>query len=387
MNEFVKIPAVLMRGGTSKGVYLLLKDLPDNPDLRDQVILDIYGSPDVRQINGLGGADPLTSKVALIAPSKRENIDVDYTFGYVGISEPLIDYEGNCGNISSGVGPFAIMTGLVAVEEPVTKVRIFNTNTKKVIVAEVPVKDGEVVTQGEYVIAGVPGSGAKIVLNFLNSAGSKTGKLLPTGHVVDEIILQDGRKIRASLVDAANPSIFVKAQDIGLTGRELPQDTESNPGILIMMEDIRTTAAVMMGLAPSKDKVSPAVPKVAIVAAAQDYTMADGRCMKAEKVDLLARTKAMAVLHKTYAVTGGICVGAAALIEGTVVNEITGSRAKETGEIRIGHPSGVLEVFVDIKQKAKGEWDLQAAGVCRTAKPIMEGMVYVDKKLVTCKPI
>lgn len=387
MNEFVKIPAVLMRGGTSKGVYLLLKDLPDNPDLRDQVILDIYGSPDVRQINGLGGADPLTSKVALIAPSKRENIDVDYTFGYVGISEPLIDYEGNCGNISSGVGPFAIMTGLVAVEEPVTKVRIFNTNTKKVIVAEVPVKDGEVVTQGEYVIAGVPGSGAKIVLNFLNSAGSKTGKLLPTGHVVDEIILQDGRKIRASLVDAANPSIFVKAQDIGLTGRELPQDTESNPGILIMMEDIRTTAAVMMGLAPSKDKVSPAVPKVAIVAAAQDYTMADGRCMKAEKVDLLARTKAMAVLHKTYAVTGGICVGAAALIEGTVVNEITGSRAKETGEIRIGHPSGVLEVFVDIKQKAKGEWDLQAAGVCRTAKPIMEGMVYVDKKLVSCKQI
>jgi len=382
MNEFVKIPAVLMRGGTSKGVYLLLKDLPDNPDLRDQVILDIYGSPDVRQINGLGGADPLTSKVALIAPSKRKNIDVDYTFGYVGISESIIDYEGNCGNISSGVGPFAIMNGLVAVEEPVTKVRIFNTNTKKVIVAEVPVKDGEVVTQGEYVIAGVPGSGAKIVLNFLNSAGSKTGKLLPTGHVVDEIILQDGRKIRASLVDAANPSIFVKAQDIGLTGRELPQDTESNPNILIMMEDIRTTAAVMMGLATSKDKVSPAVPKVAIVAAAQDYTMADGRCMKAEKVDLLARTKAMAVLHKTYAVTGGICVGAAALIEGTVVNEITGSRAKETGEIRIGHPSGVLEVFVDIKQKTKGEWDLQAAGVCRTAKPIMDGMVYVDKRLI-----
>jgi hypothetical protein len=382
MNEFVKIPAVLMRGGTSKGVYLLLKDLPDNPDLRDQVILDIYGSPDVRQINGLGGADPLTSKVALIAPSKRENIDVDYTFGYVGISEPIIDYEGNCGNISSGVGPFAIMNGLVAVEEPVTKVRIFNTNTKKVIVAEVPVKDGEVITQGEYVIAGVPGSGAKIVLNFLNSAGSKTGKLLPTGHVVDEIILQDGRKIRASLVDAANPSIFVKAQDIGLTGRELPQDTESNPDILIMMEDIRTTAAVMMGLAPCKDKVSPAVPKVAIVAAAQDYTMTDGRCMKAEKVDLLARTKAMAVLHKTYAVTGGICVGAAALIEGTVVNEIVGSRPKETGELRIGHPSGVLEVFVDIKLKAKDEWDLQAAGVCRTAKPIMEGMVYVDKKLV-----
>jgi 2-methylaconitate cis-trans-isomerase PrpF len=181
LEEYIKIPAMVLRGGTSKGVYLLTADLPEDPTIRDQVILNLYGSPDVRQISGLGGADPLTSKVALIAPSTRTNIDVDYTFGYVGIKDAVIDYEGNCGNISAGVGHFAILQGLVAVAEPVTRVRIYNTNTQKVIEAEVPVANGQIVTEGDYSIAGVPGSGAKIVLNFLNAAGSKTGKLLPTG--------------------------------------------------------------------------------------------------------------------------------------------------------------------------------------------------------------
>lgn len=381
MGEYVKIPAMVMRGGTSKGVYLMLPDLPEDPQTRDKVILDIYGSPDIRQINGLGGADPLTSKVALIAPSKRPGVDVDYTFGYVGIKDPVIDYEGNCGNISSGVGPFAIMRGLVPVTEPVTTVKIYNTNTKKVIAAQVQVNNGEVITQGDYAIAGVPGTGAKIMLNFLDSAGSKTGKLLPTGNAVDEIILQDGRKVRASLVDAANPSVFVKAEDIGFTGRELPQDTDTNPEILNIMEDIRTTAAVMMGLAASKQTASPAIPKVAFVAAPQDYMAVSGEMIKAADVDLLARTKALDVMHKTYAVTGGICVATAALIEGTIVSEIVGAKAKEAGEVRIGHPSGVLEIFVDIKKMSDGNWNLQTVGVCRTAKPIMEGSVYVSKQV------
>ena len=381
MKEYVKIPAVLMRGGTSKGAYLMMEDLPTDPGLRDKAILAIYGSPDARQISGIGGADPLTSKVALITKSKRENVDVDYTFGYVGITEAIVDYEGNCGNISSGVGPFAIAKGLVKAEEPVTRVRIFNTNTNKIIEAEIPVQDGEVVTEGDYAIAGVPGSGAKIVLNFLNSAGSKTGKLLPTGNVVDEITLKSGKKVRVSLVDAANPSVFVKAADIGLTGRELPRDTETNPNILEIMEDIRSTAAVMMGLSPDKEKTSPAVPKVAFVAPPQDYLTDTGEPIPAGDIDLVARTKALAVMHKTYAVTGGICVGAAALIDGTVVNEIVGSRAKECGEVRIGHPSGILEVFVEMKKLPDNKWDLQKAGVCRTAKPIMEGMVYVPGTL------
>lgn len=381
MEEHVKIPAVLMRGGTSKGAYLMLEDLPRDPLLRDKVILAIYGSPDARQINGIGGADPLTSKVAIISPSQRENVDVDYTFGYVGIKEAVVDYEGNCGNMSSGVGPFAIAKGLVPAEEPVTKVRIYNTNTKKIIEASVPVKDGKVVTEGDYEIAGVPSSGAKITLNFVNSAGSKTGKLLPTGKTVDEIVLKSGEKVRVSLVDAANPSVFVKAEDIGLTGRELPADAEANPAILEVMEDIRTTAAVMMGLAPSKEAASAAVPKVAFVAASQDYVTSSGETVKAGENDLLARTKAMAVMHKTYAVTGGICLATAACVEGTVVYEAASARARESGVVRIGHPSGILEVFVNLKKLSDNRWDLLQAGVCRTARPIMEGVVYVPRKV------
>jgi 2-methylaconitate cis-trans-isomerase PrpF len=383
LGEYIKIPAMVLRGGTSKGVYLLTADLPEDPKIRDQVILNIYGSPDVRQISGLGGADPLTSKVALIAPSARTNIDVDYTFGYVGIKDAVIDYEGNCGNISAGVGHFAILQGLVSVTEPVTRVRIYNTNTKKVIEAEVPVANGQIVTEGDYSIAGVPGSGAKIVLNFLNSAGSRTGKLLPTGNVVDEITLKNLKTVRVSIVDAANPSVFVKAADIGFTGKELPTDAEKNPVLLDIMEDIRTTAAVMMGLAASKEQTGPAVPKVAIVAIPQDYQTSSGDTVKTADVDLLARTKAMAVMHKTYAVTGGICVATAALIEGTVVNEVVGSQALAGGEVRIGHPSGILEVFVDLKKVPGNQWDLLRAGVCRTAKPIMEGMAYVSREAFT----
>ena len=379
-KEFIKIPAVYMRGGTSKGVYLMVSDLPDDPAIRDQVILDIYGSPDIRQINGMGGADPLTSKVALLTPSKRPGVDIDYTFGYVGIKDAVVDYEGNCGNISSGVGVYAIRQGLVEAVEPFTKVVIFNTNTNKIIEAMIPVKDGEVVFEGDYAIAGVPGRGARIVMNFPNSAGSKTGRLLPTGNVRDTMTLKDGRHVQVSLVDAANPSVFVKAADIGLTGLELPADCDTNPQILEVMEEIRVRAGVMMGLAKNIDQVGPAVPKVAFVAPAQDYPDSEGKIITAGEVDLVARTKAMAEMHKTYAVTGGICIATAAMIEGTVVSDICGAQAKKTGEVRIGHPSGVLEVFVDVKNSVETGWTLLQAGVCRTARPIMEGEVYVSRK-------
>ena len=379
-KEFIKIPAVYMRGGTSKGVYLMVSDLPDDPAIRDQVILDIYGSPDIRQINGMGGADPLTSKVALLTRSKRPGVDIDYTFGYVGIKDAVVDYEGNCGNISSGVGVYAIRQGLVEAVEPFTKVVIFNTNTNKIIEAMIPVKDGEVVFEGDYAIAGVPGRGARIVMNFPNSAGSKTGRLLPTGNVRDTMTLKDGRHVQVSLVDAANPSVFVKAADIGLTGLELPADCDTNPRILEVMEEIRVRAGVMMGLAKNVDQVGPAVPKVAFVAPAQDYPDSEGKIITAGEVDLVARTKAMAEMHKTYAVTGGICIATAAMIEGTVVSDVCGAQAKNTGEVRIGHPSGVLEVFVDVKNSVETGWTLLQAGVCRTARPIMEGEVYVSRK-------
>ncbi|MGA2990199.1 MAG: PrpF domain-containing protein [Candidatus Korobacteraceae bacterium] len=386
MGEYVKIPAVVMRGGTSKGVYLMMDDLPSDPAVRDRVILAIYGSPDMRQIDGLGGADPLTSKVALIAPSKRPGADVDYTFGYVGIASAVVDYEGNCGNISSGVGPFAIQQGLVPARPPITRVRIYNTNTKKVIEAEVPVKDGEVVSEGNYAIDGVPGTGAKIVLNFLDSGGSRTGRLLPTGNVVDEIVLKNGKKVSATLVDAANPGIFVAARDIGLSGKELPKDTETNPAILEMMEDIRTTGALMMGLAKTREQVGPAVPKVAFVAPPQDYPTSSGAIVRAADIDLIARTKALAVMHKAYAVTGGICVSTAALIEGSVVNRLVSSQAKASGVVRIGHPSGVFDFVIRLEKTAKGEWNLAQAGLGRTARRIMDGYVYVSRKAFVRQP-
>jgi methylitaconate Delta-isomerase len=376
---FVRIPAFLLRGGTSKGVFLMAKDLPSDPVLRDQVILDIYGSPDSRQINGMGGADPLTSKVAILSLSNRPGVDIDYTFGYVGITEATVDYDGNCGNISAGVGVYAILRGLVEPTEGVTKVVIYNTNTGKTIESLIPVKDGEVVFEGDYSIAGVPGSGAKIVMNFPDSAGSRTGRLLPTGNVRDRISLPDGRSMEVSIVDAATPAVFFKATDAGLSGVELPSDCERDPSIMAVLEDIRTTAAVMMGLAPSKDKVGPAVPKVAFVSAPATYLSSDGMTIQAADIDIVARTLAMGAVHKTYAVTGGICLAAAALIEGTVVNDLLCARAKASGEVRIGHPTGFLEVFVEIG-KVDSAWKLDRAGVCRTARPIMDGYVYASRK-------
>ncbi len=381
MREFERIRAAIIRGGTSKGVYLLANELPKDPATRDRVILAIFGSPDSRQINGLGGADPLTSKVAIIAPSSRPDADVDYTFGYVGIDKAVVDYDGNCGNISQGVGPFAVDEGLVRVTEPITMVRIFNTNTKKVIEAAVPVKDGKALTEGDFFVNGVPGTGAKILLNFVNSAGSKTGKLLPTGNVVDKMELQDGRSIRVSLVDAANPAVFVQAAEIGFTGKELPKDTLATPKILELMEEIRVKAALVMGLVPRPEKVSPAVPKVAFVAPPREYETSAGKIVAASECDLLARTKALAVMHKAYAVTGGICVSAAALIEGTVVNEIVGDRAKATGTVRVGHPSGVSDFVITVIKKPSGEFELAQSGVAGTARRIMDGHAYVPRKV------
>ena len=381
MREYERIRAAVIRGGTSKGVYLMASDLPRDPTVRDRVILAIFGSPDSRQIDGLGGADPLTSKVAIIARSARADADVDYTIGYVGVDKANVDYEGNCGNISQGVGPFAVDEGLVAVTEPFTRVRIFNTNTKKIIEADVPVRDGKALTEGDFVVSGVPGTGAKIVLNFVNSGGSKTGKLLPTGNVVDRMELADGRSVRVSLVDAANPAVFVQAAEIGLTGRELPRDTAGNPRILALMEEIRAKAAVMMKLAASQDLVSPAVPKVAFVAPPQDYETIAGKAVAASECDLLARTKALAVMHKAYAVTGGICVGAAAMIEGTVVSEIVGPRARETGVVRLGHPSGISNFLIKVERGPAGEFVLTQSAVAGTARRIMDGFVYVPRNV------
>jgi hypothetical protein len=377
MGDVQRIRAAVIRGGTSKGVFLFEEDLPQEQTARDRMILSIFGSPDPRQINGLGGADPLTSKVAIIGPPSRPDADVDYTVGYVGIDRAIVDYQGNCGNISIAVGPFAVDEGLVAAVEPVTRVRIYNTNTKRILESEVPVREGRAVSEGDFVMDSVPGSGARIVLNFVNAAGSRTGKLLPTGNVIDRMKLDDGRTVRCSLVDAANPAVFVQAREIGFTGTELPADTVSNPAILATLEEIRARAAVLMKLAPNRSEVSPAVPKVAMVAPPQSYKTSPGATIAESDCDFLARTKALAVMHKAYAVTGGMCVSAAALIEGTVVHEIAGPATGQSGVVRIGHPSGVSSFLVSVEKNASGEFELTKSATAGTARRIMDGWVYI----------
>jgi len=369
-----RIPCVIMRGGTSKGIFILSNHLPQDKQLRDRTILAIYGSPDVRQIDGLGGADPLTSKLAIIGPSTHPEADVDYTFAQVGIDQPVLDYSGNCGNISSAVGPFAIDQGLVSAVEPVTRVRIHNTNTGKILEAEVEVVDGRAKVTGDCKIAGVPGTGSTIMLNFAGTAGSVTGKLLPTGNVIDTLAISSG-SIDVSIVDCANPMVFVRARDMGIRGTESPHEINSNAGLLNRLEEIRATVAVMIGMAGTVQEAtakSPAFPMIAMVSPPAEYEdFTTGRLISSKDVSLVARLMFMQVLHKTYAGTGTVCTGAAAKIPGTIVNEML-QDSKSTETVRIGHPAGVILLEARVKEGL-----VERAAFARTARRIMEGYVLV----------
>ena len=324
--------------------------------------------------------------MAIVGPSTVEACDVDYTFGYVGIPDAVVDYEGNCGNISSGVGIFAILRGLVEPVEPITVVRIHNTNTHKIIEAHIPVQDGVPVVTGDFSIDGVPGTGAQIMLYFQSPSGSKTGKLLPTGNVRDTITLERGNAhiaknnhtLDVSFVDSATPSVFVKAEDLGYTGTEMPSEIEMDTeGLLDILEDIRRTGAVRMGLATSKESASPAIPKVCMVGTASTYTDIQGRVIEEGSIDIVARTKALSAIHKAYAVTGGIATATAALIPGTVVNDVVSEEAKRTKTVTLGHPSGTFTFNIDIDTE---RLSVAKAGVARTARPIMDGIAYVSIK-------
>lgn len=372
------IPVVVMRGGTSKGIFIREEALPQDAAERDSVILRVFGSPDVRQIDGLGGADPLTSKLAIIGKCDNPDIDVTYTFGQVSYVAPKIDYSGNCGNISSAVGPYAVDEGLVEVIEPVTTVRILNTNTGKILVEKVQVEDGKAKVDGDYVIAGVPGTGAEVVVDFSGTAGAATGKLLPTGNVVDSMDVEGIGSLEVSLVDAANPMVFVRAEDVGMTGIETPAAIDENKKLLATLEEIRAKGAVMMGLCGDwRDAVQsiPAFPMVAVVAPAQPYTdFTSGKPVAEQEVDFVSRLLFMQVTHKTYAGTATTCTGAAACIAGTVVNQVM---RRKDGEslVRIGHPAGVIALRVAAEQQ-NGQWTLTQAEVNRTARRILEGVCY-----------
>jgi len=383
MGEYRKLPCVIQRGGTSKGVYFHMKDLPSDIELRTKVILAVFGSPDIRQIDGLGGADPLTSKCAMIEPSQRQDADVDYTMAQVGIADALIDYRGNCGNISSGVGPFAIDEGLVAVQEPETMVQIYNTNTKKILKAYVATENGKSKYVGDYTIDGVPGSGSKILLDYSATGGTLNGNVLPTGNPVDTISVPGIGEIEISVVDAGNPTCFLRPEVLGFTGTEGPNDSKVL-ALLDKIELIRGTVSKLLGLTTDAAKArieSPTWPMIAFVSEATDYvSYTDNSPVKKGEIDFVSRLYFMQSMHKTYPGTGTVCTGVAALIDGTIVERICAPGAREAKKVRIGHPSGIISLEVDVENRPDGP-QLKMAAFGRTSRRIMEGFVYVPENL------
>lgn len=378
-SDMTPYKVVIHRGGTSKGIFIKENELPKEPEARNRVIRAIFGTPDRREIDGLGGADVLTSKLAIIGPSTRPDADVDYTFAQVSFDTELVDYGGNCGNISAGVGPFAIDEGMVTVTEPITRVRIHQVNTDCILIADIPVKDGKACAMGDCRIDGVPGTGAKIMLDFNDTAGSTTGKLLPTGNPVDTVHVEGYGDFEASIVDAGNVLVFIEATSLGLKGTETCAEIEADKALTDKIEAIRATCTVKIGMAATVQEAtekSAYVPFFAIVSKPADYTVAiDGHQVKAEDVDIVSRLSFMLHMHKTYPGTGTVCTGAAARIPGTLVYRQLSEEAKKRNILRIGHPGGVIEVDA-IARDPQG-LSFERLAYERTARRIMEGTCYV----------
>lgn len=380
MTAVKKLPVTIMRGGTSKGVYILEDDMPKNHDEWEPLLLRLMGSPDAKQIDGLGGSYSVTSKVAIIKKSANPDADVDYTFAQVSVDKPLVSYKGNCGNISSGVGPFAIEKGLVEAKDGMTTVRIFNTNTNKIIAADVKTPGGVVEYSGDFAIAGVPGTASPVKLKFVKPAGTLGKGLLPTGNVVDVLDVPEFGQVQVSIVDAANPLVFVKAQDIGLTGKELPDELNAKPEMLDLLEKIRGLAAQKLNLIDDYKRSAwdtPGIPKMTFVAAPEDYTTSDGKAIAQKDIDLLSRMMSMQKPHPSYAMTGAMCTAAAAVTPGSIVNQVLAPNA-DTQFIRIGHPAGILECGADFRLEA-GQTvpEIDDTFGFRTANLLMEGIAPI----------
>lgn len=368
---------VIMRGGTSKAVFLKEADIPADAEARRRVILAVYGSPDKRQIDGLGGADPLTSKLAIIGPPRRPDVHLTYTFGQVEIDHPEIDWRSLCGNISAAVGAFAVYEGMVSPIEPITTVRAYNTNLERVLSIEVPVANGRPVERGDYAVPGVPGTGARILIDFADTAGGATGRLLPTGHAVDVLDVPGHGALEVSLIDIGNAHVFLRARDVGLTGTETAAEIDAQPELRALLERIRGLAAHRMGMLadPSQStRETPATPLLAMVSPPAAYPNALAGCsVAAEEVDLVSRLMFMQQMHKTYAGTSTVCTGVAARLPGTLVNQV--ARPHNRAQIRIGHPAGGIETESEIAPDGR----VLRATLGRTARRILEGYVFVPE--------
>jgi 2-methylaconitate cis-trans-isomerase PrpF len=375
-NEQTSIRTVIMRGGTSKALFIHENHLPQNQSERDSFILALYGSPDKRQIDGLGGADILTSKLAIIGFSSREDADINYTFGQVSIDQPYVSYDINCGNISSAVAMYAIEEGYVRPEEPITEVRIHNTNTNKILVAKVPVKNGYPLVEGNYQIDGVPGFGAEIKLDYSLTVGSSTSKLLPTDRVTDSLYIPSiDKSIEISFVDVANLCLFYRARDIGLTGTESPKDF--TPEQIELIEEIRIEACKVLGL-----KENPLLPfQVAVSEPASYPRFGTGEMVEGEDIDVVVRLATKLGVHKAFPGTVGVCAAMAAMIPGTIIHQCTRHRDDFKQTVALGHPSGALPVHTEVKNEG-GSIQPISLQYSRTARRLMEGYAFIPKSKI-----
>lgn len=372
-------PCVLMRGGTSKALFFHERDIPAAGPERDRMLKRAMGTPDALQIDGMGGSRLVTSKVAIIERSKRGDADVDYTFAQVDTVRDLIGYTANCGNISSAVAPFAIDEGIVEAVEPVTTVRIFNTNTATILIAKVQVRGGKARVLGDCAIPGVPGTGAAILMDWAGSIGAKTGRMLPTGHVVDPVVLEDGRRIHVTICDAANPCVFIAAADLGLTGCELPPAISADQRLIDSVAEIQAKAGLAVGMWDDwKAQHRPGLPLAVIVSPPADYVDTNGVTQAAASMDLRARLVFLGQCHDSMAGSGAICSAAASRVPGSVVNRQLPEGRAAADELRIGHPLGVMEVRVDLKRfPSPQEIHFDLLGFTRTARRLMAGTIYV----------
>lgn len=385
----IKIPATYMRGGTSKGVFFSLLDLPAIAQVpgaaRDALLLRVIGSPDPyeKQIDGMGAATSSTSKTVIVSKSAHGDHDVDYLFGQVAIDKPFVDWSGNCGNLSAAVGSFAISSGLVDAsripQNGIAVVRIWQANISKTIIAHVPITDGAVQETGDFELDGVTFPAAEVQLEFLNPAADEEGaggSMFPTGNLVDDLEVPGVGTLNVTLINAGIPTIFVNALDLGYTGAELQNDINSDPKALAMFETIRAHGALRMGLIDRLEDAAKRqhTPKVAFVAEPLDYVSSSGKPVSAQSVDLLVRALSMGKLHHAMMGTAAVAIGTAAAIPGTLVNLAAGGEQRSA--VRFGHPSGTLRVGAEAQQ-VNGQWTVTKAIMSRSARVLMEGWVRV----------
>jgi 2-methylaconitate cis-trans-isomerase PrpF len=376
----IRIPAVFMRGGTSNAVVFNEKDLPPDRALWDEIFLAAIGSPDPygRQLDGMGGGISSLSKVCVVGSSSRPDADIDYTFAQVAVKEAKVDYSGNCGNMSSAMGPFAIDEGLVRASGKEALVRVYNTNTRKIIWARFAMDDGLAAVDGDLAIPGVSGTGAPVKLEFREPGGATTGKLLPTGRVADVLEVPGHGSFNVSMVDAANACCFVRADELGLTGTEMPEALDANTALLERLAAIRLSASVAMGIAATREEAiaKRVVPFIGFVSGPQSARTLTGEPIEADQVDLTGRIISNGQPHRALPLTASLCMAVAARLEGSVVHAVMRQTDNLEAPIRIAMPSGVLTVAATVRRDG-GNWIAEQGAFYRTQRRMFDGYVYV----------